>query len=565
MAGIAPNSTVILFKDIPFDPAYNDTMYFAGSAAQKTWFDSQDGQTARSKRRVYSSLSYQRRSDNTIRLEEAFSWAYNVNYMAFQNTSFENKWFYAFVENVEYVNDVTIEITFRLDVIQSWLFGNTTTNLSDFMSQCTIERCHTVTDNFGENTLPESVPLGDYIYQDADTPLSANSSYTASPCIIIASTVDMSGTHDFQAGQLYEGRITEGAYYSGLTYGSVSADATGVDTLNQLLKALNAIGMGKAIVSLSMGDSNFFSTTPGDVISPAALNVNRPSSLGSYTVKNKKLLTYPYCMAAVSDSNGHENIYNWELFDYELVPGSPTITVQFEVWGNRCCNPSLICYPTYYKGQEKNFDEAMESMQFPACAWETDTFMALLAQAWSTPMLQLAGNVATQNWVGAAGTVTGAAVGLAALAANPENSVPTLHGISSANLGYAANGVMFKVRVKMIKPEYAAVIDEYFDRYGYRVEQTGVPNIAARPNWTYVKTRGASVHGYIPAAEAREIEQIFDNGIRFWKTTAAAGFGNYNTSNAPASQNSGSGSGGSSSDPTPVTPTPTTPTENEGE
>jgi hypothetical protein len=145
---------------------------------------------------------------------------------------------------------------------------------------------------------------------------------------------------------------------------------------------------------------------------------------------------------------------------------------------------------------------------------------------------------------------------------NPANHVPSVHGVSNATAGYQCSGMGFDITQKFIREEYAELIDKYFDRYGYRVEQTGVPNIAARPNWTYVKTRGASVHGYIPAAEAREIEQIFDNGIRFWKTTAAAGFGNYNTSNAPASQNSGSGSGGSSSDPTPVTPTPT---ENEGE
>lgn len=587
MAGIAPNSTVILFKDIPFDPAYNDTMYFAGSAAQKTWFDSQDGQTARSKRRVYSNLSYQRRSDNTIRLEEAFSWAYNVNYMAFQNTSFENKWFYAFVENVEYINDVTIEITFRLDVIQSWLFGNTTTNLSDFMSQCTIERCHTVTDNAGENTLPENLPVGEYVQSTSYTLHVEHDDYTSTPVIVVASSIDWTDPAEFSPGVVVKGRLLlgESDYYSGLHLFERTFSDADVESLNTWLESVVEDGYGSSIVSISIGDGAFIAHA-GTTVLPKSRYISKPSTLGTYTPRNKKLLTYPYTYAAVNDRMGHENQYLFELFADRT--GDYAGKVEFKIWGNNNCNSTLLIWPCDYKGKGYNTSEGMESAQFPQCAWNNDTFKAMLAQFWSNAMAQvvsagasgaIAGGMAgglpgavASGLGGAAGAAVGQIGGLVSTVMNPANHVPSVHGVSNATAGYQCNGMGFDIDQKYIRPEYASMIDKYFDRYGYRVEQTGVPNIAARPNWTYVKTRGASVHGYIPAAEAREIEQIFDNGIRFWKTTAAAGFGNYNTSNAPASQSSGSGSGssgsgGNSSDPAPVTPTPTptTPTENEGE
>ena len=47
---------------------------------------------------------------------------YNCNYLAFQNASFGGKWFYAFIDSVEYVNNVTSEVTYTIDVMQTWHF-----------------------------------------------------------------------------------------------------------------------------------------------------------------------------------------------------------------------------------------------------------------------------------------------------------------------------------------------------------------------------------------------------------------------------------------------------------
>ena len=81
---------------------------------------------------------------------------------------------------------------------------------------------------------------------------------------------------------------------------------------------------------------------------------------------------------------------------------------------------------------------------------------------------------------------------------------------------------------KYIKPEFARIIDEYFDMYGYATHRVGVPNRAVRRCYTYVKTIGCSIHGNIPSEDIIEIQNLFNKGIRFWRSTAV--FGNYDPS-----------------------------------
>ena len=68
----------------------------------------------------------------------------------FQNTSFGIKWFYAFITNVEYINNETSEITIEIDVMQTWHFDYT-------VNQCFVEREMAATDDIGGNLVPETL------------------------------------------------------------------------------------------------------------------------------------------------------------------------------------------------------------------------------------------------------------------------------------------------------------------------------------------------------------------------------------------------------------------------
>lgn len=144
---IAPNSTIILLKDVPLSRDYTDTIFFASAAAQTSYF-----QSAYVKK-TFSAQSYQRVKKWVMRLEVLADEIYDYNYMMFQNTSFGSKWFYAFITNVEYLNNSVSEITYELDVMQTWLFEAT-------VKPSYVERETPETDVIGANIAPEPIDIG---------------------------------------------------------------------------------------------------------------------------------------------------------------------------------------------------------------------------------------------------------------------------------------------------------------------------------------------------------------------------------------------------------------------
>ena len=84
-----------------------------------------------------------------------------------------------------------------------------------------------------------------------------------------------------------------------------------------------------------------------------------------------------------------------------------------------------------------------------------------------------------------------------------------------------------------VTAEYAKMIDDFFDRFGYTCGRLKVPNRNARPHWTYTKTKDVNLRGNVPTDDMRKIKEIYDNGITFWNNGSEVG--NYNLDNSPAS------------------------------
>lgn len=149
---ITPDSTIYLYKGIPLDNTYQDTMYFANLQEQLAAFEAFRPQRIYIPRNTYSRVN-----KNTVRVEMPYSRVYNVNYMMFNNNPhsapdnpYENKWWFAFITKINYINDNTAELEFEIDVMQTWAFDYT-------LEPSFVEREHSATDNFGEHLLPEPV------------------------------------------------------------------------------------------------------------------------------------------------------------------------------------------------------------------------------------------------------------------------------------------------------------------------------------------------------------------------------------------------------------------------
>ena len=68
----------------------------------------------------------------------------------YKNTSYDDKYYYAYIENLTYVNDDMTKFNLKTDVFQTWQF--------DFIyKKSFVERKHVTNDSVGANTLPETV------------------------------------------------------------------------------------------------------------------------------------------------------------------------------------------------------------------------------------------------------------------------------------------------------------------------------------------------------------------------------------------------------------------------
>lgn len=150
MAAIQPNSKILLLSGVPLFPTYTDTIYFETAAAQESYFKSKVVSGGN-----LSNYSYQRVNSGACRVQGKADLFYGVNYMMFQNTAFGTKWFYAFVTQVEYVNNETTDIFYEIDVLQTYHFDY-------YLNACFVERQHTPTDNVGEHTMPEPIDIGPF-------------------------------------------------------------------------------------------------------------------------------------------------------------------------------------------------------------------------------------------------------------------------------------------------------------------------------------------------------------------------------------------------------------------
>ena len=139
------------------DNTYEHTIYFNNRQTQATYFAA---------RTLYdlTAQSYQRVQKGKMRVKVNAENLYNANYLMFQNAAFGNKWFYAFITAVEYINDAVSEITFEIDVMQTWLEG---TGLDYVLEECYVEREHTQTDVLFENLVEEHIDFGsEYVVMD---------------------------------------------------------------------------------------------------------------------------------------------------------------------------------------------------------------------------------------------------------------------------------------------------------------------------------------------------------------------------------------------------------------
>lgn len=549
MAYIAPNSTIKLLRNIPLEPDYINTLDFATLSAQTTYF------TGKAKYTL-TAQSYQRANKGVCRVNYKVEDLYDVNYMMFQNTSFGTKWFYAFVTRVDYVNNVTADVHYEIDVMQTWI--------KDYsLRMCFVEREHSGSDNIGDNIVPEPLELGELIFNSYGK---ITTDFDEMGIVLLKVDIDA-----VSQGNIIDG-IFSGAFP--LAFGN---DQNGRDNLNDYIDN-NFAQKPDALLCLYMvpsfcmefPDYDSFPNGYPIPLRTSAVSDNYSANaltgtetLDGHIVRNKKLFTYPYNYYHIDNANGRSLALRYEFFTD--AQGNKNYTPQFKVHGNMTMPVTLVLHPRNYKGATNDkyiLTESIDLTQYPMCSWNMDSWKAWVAQNAIPEAIS-----AYTSIVGMGSTVGASMMGMALGGSSGNVSVAdkqSVEGVGNMGIGMQLVGniltKMYRASIKAdicrgslnnaninvssglqtffggrvsVCNQVAKIIDDFFDKYGYATNEVKVPNIRSRTSWNYVKTIGSNVDGNVPGDDKRIIDRNFDNGITFWHDPSHVD--DYSQNNAPVS------------------------------
>lgn len=518
---MAYDSRLVLCGNVPLDPRYEHTLKFETPDAQRMYFETL---------KVYSDMvdmSYLRKN-RYINVPLNYEVLHNVNYLITQNDN--GKYFYYFVHSKEYLNDSTTRLHVALDVLQTYQFDW-------YLPPCFVEREHVINDAVGANLVDEGLELGEYI----------NDTYFDWDLSELAIVVQASVTLTNPIGEPITGGII-GNVYNGLALYTRTLNQTGALVVDAVIKSLETSGKADAIVNMwvypkVLIDADWTAEDDQTMLLVKGIKndvFSFPKNVGfeDYIPKNKKLLTYPYTFMYV-----HNNMGGCAFYHYEKFGVAANNLCTFRVTGNIGADGTVRLMPTNYAGIPENNEEGLSLTGFPTCSWTQDAYKIWLAQNANTQALAIqSGNIAVG--VGAAMTTVG--IGQAVLPGGASGGELIASGVSHAYSGYQqVAGVLaarkdaqvqppqakgsqssscnitdgrhtFQFCHRNIRAGMARSIDDYFQMYGYKVNQVKYPNLTSRAHWNYIKTVGCVVQGNIDAEDRQQIAAIFDKGVTFW-------------------------------------------------
>jgi len=558
---ISPQTELRLLK-VPILMNNKNQITFASKEAQYNYFNSLP-------KLVIDNISYQRK-DSTIRYPGHIDDLLEYNYCMYQNENYTNKWFYAFITNMQYVNDDMTLISITTDVFQTWQFDIT-------WKQSFVERemISVADDVIGANRINEGLETGEYTIKKSYTMSNLNHMYIIA---YVGESIKNSGGAGIttpQRGYKYNGIYSSVCFIacndSGFNY--LMSLMPNEDNSNNILTIFTVPKL--ALTSQILGEietdgyvvlnDNFYATPSYLHNFIDALTVS--SDFEGYVPKNRKLFQYPFTYLGFNAITGNRKIFRFEDFRNNQP--------DFEVESELNPNPNVCFIPWNYKrpnnGQEYKCTEEMCSLTgYPNISYKTDVFNTWLAQNQSILNLSLEQeNTSFQqqtanNVVGMLqnGVNTGLSVANNLQSGNKTGAIgDVLNGIITAfsqgmNQGFSEKNHELNIEMQMaqvekqkmlpdqanlsssatilgydlindnifntytIKRQFAERIDRYFDMYGYKTNTLKIPNLNNRPNWNYVKTINANLVGNIPQADLLTIKSFFDNGITLWHNPA---------------------------------------------
>ena len=535
---------IYLLSGTPFNPSYDYSVAFDSVSEQRNYMTDKIAHTL-------TAQNYVKTESGRIRVDLMEDHIRDCNYMMWKTPAIDGtpvadyRWMYAFITDIIYVSNNVSEITYQIDVLQTYALFNVT------FKDCWIERRHYVgaTTNPWINIEPETLPIGTQLlthktalsqpmndvlvftsefidpseYFDADT--IAREWFATKHCGLYQTVyVEVLTAADFADFMVY------------LAQNPNKADA--IISMTTIPSAtLQARGMVDGHWNYLLGPDSQQNYDHNNGSISIDFWRNGMDGIAYNDIVNKKLFTYPYNHLLVTDGQT-EITMEFEKIDTSYESNLASLEYR-EVL-------SVDPHPEYMF-IFKNYATLDGTLNLPASitlsdlqrlGWSTDSFKDWLANNGIKQAVSIIGSVITGAAAGmAVGNPIAGAIGGGMLAtANAGASAAqaavrpdkTNGSISASALQSINNYGVYAYRKSLCAADVKR-IDNFFTRYGYACNRIENPKTVCNGNFTvktmggnlvrhqyYVKTKDCMVFGECPSEYCRLIESIFDKGITWW-------------------------------------------------
>lgn len=530
------NSIIMICKGIKLDKNYQNVLTYTEQQMYTLCYQNRVA--------MDNKVSFIKGEENAVIVDFTYEDCMKCNYMAFQNPRYSNKWFFAFIDTVDYVSDKSSRINFTIDLFATWF---------DYWTakDCFVLREHTNDDTPYTNLIDEGLGTGEYVVNSSfELDIFDENSFV--PILGVSEVVVPDGSSYTLGKPLLHS--TQGNIFSGVTYIMPTGNQDVYLNVNHIVRAYDRADGSGAIQYIFMCPSEILlasTYTYGDVgdneyhyaivDNNSSYNVdfggyNKPTTIDTYTPVNKKLLQYPYCYLAVDPHSGGLYTFNYEDFtktkyafsiDAILTPG---------------CSVKIT--PVDYKMTGANYSYSMTGVKFPICSWSSDVYTNWLTQN-GVNLGFTTLNKAEATAVGGVGSIllgtllmatgVGGIAGAGLIGTGVTGIFSAMQSDYKARLvpdqikGNENSGdVNFSIGLvnpicynMSIKKEMARSIDDYFTRYGYKTNRVKLPNQTGRTYFNYVQIGTGEIIGYpnnkgCPSEAMEEINKMYRAGVTLW-------------------------------------------------
>ena len=533
-------TTNLRLLSTPLESDYRNTLWFPNREAQTNYFL---GKTVK----TFTNFNYIKKN-NTIVVEGEVDLFYNCNYIMYQNANFTNKWFYAFINRIEWASNNSVRLFVSTDCIQTWFF-----DITYFQSY--VDRCHSDTDVAGDNIVPEDFSVGN----PGGYQLAGSTDLAPDGIALFATST--------YTGESRTGSVNSGIYSGGQNLVDFHIDNPGVGTI---LDSYVKNGTATAVIKLQQYPYKLKN-------GPITVSFSKyPASIAGYTPKNKKMLSSAFITCFMS-MYGQETNFNPAFIADNKVnlklsadQTSGTISAFVENYSDGSISTIALFASIPESGwsynqykNDYNLHSASNSIYQRRTTLNRglnkvnsviDVAGSLADLTQSAVNLTSPGNLISQ--FGGFNPSTSAISNLANSAQNTVSSfgnaytqlggideitqdlaaisesynAPATGGMSASN-GYISTGkTVFSYGYKVLPKDIVVRCDKFLSVYGYKQSEYRSINLHARTSWTYIKTNGLNAQGNFPDEDMGIIKRAFNNGIFFWDYTAT--YGNFDQNNA---------------------------------